>query len=120
MVEASDEPLPQPRPSASDFASITALRAFHTRVMGVREPESEIRATSCFDERGRSVGEVTPDSLKARPFFTHRLADYDSLHCRSPAIYAVGDSAADYFPYYGELDSRGRARLDQTIAGANI
>ena len=118
MVEASDEAFPQPRSSPSDFASVTALRAFHTRVMGVREPESEIRATSRFDERGRYVGEVTPDSLKARPFFTHRLADYDSLHCRSLAIYAVGDSAADYFPFYRELDAHGRERLDQTIAGA--
>lgn len=118
MVEASDEPLPQARTAPSDFESITALRAYHARVMGVREPESEIRATSRFDERGRYVGEVTPDSLKARPFFTHRLADYDSLRCRSLAIYAVGDSAADYFPFYRELDAHGRERLDQTIAGA--
>ena len=118
MVEASDEPFPQPRSSPADFASITAFQAYQARVMGVREPESEIRATSRFDERGRFAGEVTPDSLKARPLLTHRLADYDSLRCRSLAIYAVGDSAADYFPFYRELDAHGRARLDQTVKAA--
>jgi pimeloyl-ACP methyl ester carboxylesterase len=118
MVEASDEPEPQPRRSPDDFASIAALRAFHARVMGVREPESEIRATSRFDERGRYVGEVTPDSLKARVITGRRVANYDNLRCRSLAIYAVGDSTADYVPYYSELDARGRARMDQSVANA--
>lgn len=101
---------PEPRIQAADTASLTSMRAFHVRVMGVHEPESEIRATARFDETGRYQGEVTADSLKARVASGKRVARYDQVRCRALGIYAVADSLVDVVPYYAELDSAGRAQ----------
>ena len=86
------------------------MRAFHVRVLGVREPESEIRATARFDSADRYKGEVTDNALKARVVSGSRVARYDRVHCPALAIYAVPDSLADVLPYYAELDSAGRAQ----------
>jgi len=101
---------PGPEIRASDTVSLTSVRAIYDRVMGVHEPESEIRATARFDAAGRYHGEVTADSLKARIASGKRVARYDRVHCRALAIYAVPDSLADVIPYYAELDAAGRAQ----------
>jgi pimeloyl-ACP methyl ester carboxylesterase len=106
---------PGPRIHAADTASLAGVRAFHERVMGVREPESEIRATSRFDATGRYRGEVTADSLKARIVSGSRVARYDRAHCAALGIFAMADSLGDVIPYYSELDVAGRAKGDSLL-----
>ena len=101
---------PAPRILASDTVSFESIRAVYARVMGVDQPESEIRATTRYDATGRYLGEVTPGSLKARVTSGSRVARYDRAHCRALAIYAVPDSVADVVPYQSELDAAGRAQ----------
>jgi non-heme chloroperoxidase len=101
---------PDPQVRASDTVSLASVRALYDRVMGLHEPESEIRATVRFDAAGRYQGEVTADSLKARVASGKRVARYDLAHCRALAIYAVPDSVADVIPYYAEFDDAGRAQ----------
>jgi pimeloyl-ACP methyl ester carboxylesterase len=57
---------PAPRIRAADTASFASLRSLYARVMGVEEPESDIRATESFDAANRYRGAETPDSLNAR------------------------------------------------------
>jgi hypothetical protein len=80
--------------------------------MGVREPESEIRATSRFDSHDRYLGDVTADSLKARLASDSRVARYDRSHCRALGIFAGVDSVTDVVPYFAKLDSAGRAQSE--------
>jgi len=101
---------PDPTIRASDTVSFASVRAVYDRVMGVHEPESEIRATARFDAAGRYHGEVTADSLKARLASGKRVARYDRVRCRALVMYAVPDSLADVIPYYAELDAAGRAQ----------
>lgn len=101
---------PDPQIRASDTVSMTSIRGVYARVMGVQEPESEIRATARFDDADRYRGQVTPDSLKARFASGKRVARYDQVHCPALAIYAWPDSLADVIPYYAELDSTARAQ----------
>ena len=108
-------PAPDPQIRASDTASFAGWRAIYPRVMGVEEPESEIRATTRFDTAGRYLGQVTADSLKARVTSGKRVARYDQVHCRALAIYAVPDSVANVIPYYRELDAAGRAQAEALI-----
>jgi pimeloyl-ACP methyl ester carboxylesterase len=103
---------PEPQIRASDTVSFTSIRAVYARVMGVDQPESEIRATARFDSADRYHGQITADSLKARVASGKRVARYDQVHCRALAIYAVPDSIADVIPYYRELDAAGRAQGD--------
>jgi len=102
--------VPDPQVRAADTASLASVRALYDRVMGVHEPDSEIRATVRFDAMGRYQGDVTADSLKARVVNGKRVARYDRVHCRALAIYAVPDSVADVIPYYAELDAAGRTQ----------
>jgi len=108
-------PAPEPRISPSDTVDFNSVRAVYARIMGVREPDSEIRATARFDAADRYLGEVTADSLKARLASGSRVARYDQVHCRALAIYAVPDSLADVVPYYAELDAAGRAQGDSLL-----
>jgi non-heme chloroperoxidase len=108
-------PAPQPRISPADTVSFNSIRAVYARILGVREPDSEIRATVRFDSADRFLGEVTADSLKGRLASGNRVARYDQVHCRALAIYAVPDSLADVVPYYAELDSAGRAQGDSLL-----
>lgn len=103
---------PGPRIDATDTTSFTNVRALYARVMGVRIPDSDIRATARFDSADNYLGQVTADSLKARVASGRRVARYDQVHCPALAIYAVPDSLADVVPYYAELDSAGRALGD--------
>jgi pimeloyl-ACP methyl ester carboxylesterase len=108
---ASQQPsIPGPKICAADTASLASWRALYPRVMGIDEPESEIRATTRFDAKGRYVGRVTADSLAARITSSGRAARYDQVPCRALAVYAVPDSVADVVPYYMELDVAGRAQ----------
>lgn len=113
---------PAPRISAVDTASFASLRALYARVMGVEEPESDIRATERFDAADRYLGSVTPNRLKARVASGREVADYDRAHCRALAVYAVADSVADVIPYYRELDATGRAQAESllTFVQANV
>ena len=108
-------PAPDPRIRASDTASFASWRALYPRVMGVDEPESEIRATARFDSTGRYLGQVTANSLEARVTSGNRVARYDRVHCRALAIYAVPVSVADVIPYYKELDAPGRAQAEALL-----
>jgi pimeloyl-ACP methyl ester carboxylesterase len=103
-------PAPAPTIRAADTVSFASVRAVRARILGVREPDSEIRAGARFDSTDRFVGEVTVDSLEARVTSGSRVARYDRVHCPAVAIYAVPDSVADVVPYYAELDSAGRAQ----------
>jgi len=109
-VAQSQPATPLPKISAADFVSLSSVRAFHETVTGVREPESEIRATTRFDSHDRYLGDVTADSLKARVASGARVARYDRSHCPALGIFAGADSVADVVPYVEELDSAGRAK----------
>ena len=87
----------------------------YQRILGVREPESDIRATNRFDDRGRFRGEVTPFPLKGRLDSGRRTARYDHARCPALAVYAVPDSVEDVVPYYRELDATGRAEADSLL-----
>ena len=108
-------PGPEPRVSPADTIDFKSVRAVYERIQGVREPDSEIRATVRFDSADRYLGEVTPNSLKARLASGSRVARYDQVHCRALGIYAVPDSLADVVPYYAELDAAGRAQGDSLL-----
>lgn len=108
-------PAPEPRISPADTVDFNSIRAVYARIQGVREPDSEIRATVRFDSADRFLGEVTADSLKARLASGDRVARYDQVHCRALAIYAVPDSLADVVPYYAELDAAGRTQGDSLL-----
>lgn len=111
-LAAKQPPAPAPRISAADTATFSSLRALYARVIGVEEPESDIRATEKFDAADRYQGSVTPNSLKARVASGKQVAHYDRVHCRALAVYAVPDSIADVLPYYHELDPAGRAQAE--------
>jgi len=106
---------PAPRISAADTASFESIRALYARVMGVEEPESDIRATERFDLADRYLGSVTPNRLKARVASGKQMAHYDRVYCRALAVYAVPDSIADVLPYYKELGGAGRAQADSLL-----
>jgi pimeloyl-ACP methyl ester carboxylesterase len=106
---------PGPRISPADTADFNSVRAVYARIQGVREPDSDIRATVRFDAADRYVGAVTADSLKGRIASGTRVARYDQVHCPALAIYAVPDSLADVVPYYAELDAAGRAQGDSLL-----
>lgn len=102
--------VPDPQVRAADTVSLASVRGLYDRVMGVHEPDSEIRATVRFDAADRYQGDVTSDSLKAKVVSGKRVAQYDRVHCPALAIYAVPDSVADVIPYYAEFDAAGRAQ----------
>lgn len=113
---ASKQPAaPAPRIRASDTASFTSVRALYARVMGVEEPESDIRATERFDAADRYRGSVIPNALKARLASGKQVARYDRAHCRALALYAVPDSLVDVVPYYKELDAAGRVQAESLL-----
>jgi len=114
-LAAKQPAAPGPRITARDMASFTSLRALYAHVMGVEEPESDIRATERFDAADRYLGPVTPNLLKARLASGKQVARYDRVQCRALAVYAVADSAEDVVPYYKELDSAGRAEADSLL-----
>jgi pimeloyl-ACP methyl ester carboxylesterase len=114
---ASKQPsAPAPRIGAADTASYASIRALYARVMGVQEPESDIRATERFDAADRYQGSVTSNVLKARVASGKRVARYDRVHCRALAVYAMADSVADVVPYYRELDADGRVQAESLLA----
>lgn len=106
---------PAPRIGVTDTASFASVRALYARVMGVLEPESDIRATERFDSADRYRGSVTPNSLTVRVASGKLVAHYDRMSCRALAIYAVPDSVADVVPYYRELDVIGRIQADSLL-----
>jgi len=113
---ASKQPsTPGPRISAADTATFATVRALYARVLGVEEPESDIRATERFDAADRYQGSVTPESLKARIASVKQVARYGRAHCRALAVYALPDSVVDVVPYYKELDATGRTQADSLL-----
>ena len=113
---ASKQPTaPAPRIRASDTVSFTSVRALYARVMGVEEPESDIRATERFDAADHYRGSVTPNALKARLASGKQVARYDRARCRALALYAVPDSLVDVVPYYKELDAAGRVQAESLL-----
>ncbi|MEO8621647.1 MAG: alpha/beta hydrolase [bacterium] len=108
---AKEQPTaPSPHVNAADTVSFSSVRALYARVLGVQEPDAEIRATERFDAADRYLGAVTANSLKARVTSGSQMARYDRAHCRALALYAVPDSIADVLPYYGEFDASGRTQ----------
>jgi non-heme chloroperoxidase len=106
---------PGPRIRAADTASFASVRALYARVLGVEEPESDIRATERFDAADRYRGSVTPNALKSRVGSGKQVARYDRVRCPALAVYAVPDSVADVVPYYRELDVAGRAQAESVL-----
>jgi pimeloyl-ACP methyl ester carboxylesterase len=106
---------PGPRIRAADTASFASVRALYARVLGVEEPESDIRATERFDAADRYRGSVTPNSLKARVGSGKQVARYDRVRCPALAVYAVPDSVADVVPYYREFGVAGRAQAESVL-----
>jgi pimeloyl-ACP methyl ester carboxylesterase len=115
-VLASKQPsAPAPSIRASDTVSFTSIRALYARVMGVEQPEADIRATVRFDTADRYQGPVTPNALKARLGSGKQVARYDQARCRALALYAVPDSLVDVVPYYKELDAAARAQAESLL-----
>lgn len=113
---ASKQPAaPEPTIRAADTATFATVRALYARVLGVEEPESDIRATEKFDGADRYQGSVTPNSLKARVTSGKQVARYDRVHCRALALYAVPDSVVDVVPYYREFDAAGRVQAESVL-----
>lgn len=113
---ASRQPAtPGPRISEADTASFASLRAVYGRVLGVDDPESDIRAVERFDAADRYKGSVTPNALKARVAGMTQTARYDRVHCPALALYAMADSVVDVVPYVHELDSAGRVQADSLL-----
>jgi len=108
-------PTPSPRISAADTASFASIRGLYARLTGARIPESEIRATTRFDEHDRFLGVTSSMERQARLASGPRKALYDHVRCPALAIYAVPDSAADVVPYVGELDADGRAQAEALL-----
>ncbi len=102
----------RPPMTPSDSASRTAVEAYYARNAVRGLPEAEVRAVTRFDSTGRYAGRIGYDSLGAQR--VGRLLRglpppaYHRLRCPSLAIYAVPDSAAAYFAWYGALDSAGK------------
>lgn len=96
----------------ADSASFAAVEAYYARNAVRGLPEAEVRAMMRFDSTGRYAGRIGYDSPGAQRI--GRLLGhlpppaYRRLKCPSLAIYAVPDSAAAYFPWYGTLDSAGK------------
>ena len=103
---------PPPSMSDDDATSANAFSAYTTRVMGVTQPESEIRAVARFDKNGKYLDDVTGEREKARVKQAVRPPQYEQLRCRSLAIYAVPEAPTDVVPYYAELDAAGRKQAD--------
>ncbi len=103
----------RPAMTEADSASLTAVEAYYER-MAVRFPDAEVRAFARFDSNGRFAGTVGFGDSVAEHRIGHLLSHlpppaYRGLTCPSLAIFAVADSAATYFPWYGALDSAGKA-----------
>ena len=102
----------RPGLTSADSASLTAIGSYYARNAVRGLPEAEVRAITRLDSAGRYAGRFGYDSIGAG--YTRRLLDslpvpaYQRLRCPSLAIYAVSDSAAAYFPWYGALDAAGR------------
>jgi len=103
---------PPPRMRADDKTSPKAVLAYMARVLGVTQPESEIRAVGRFDTRGKYLDDVTGEREKSRVKQAVRPPQYERVHCRSLAIYAVPESPTDVVPYYAELDAAGQEQAD--------
>jgi len=103
-------PTPSPRIRDSDTASFASIRGLYDRLLGAHLPESEIRATTRFDEHDRFLGVTSSMEHQARLASGPRKAIYDQVRCPALAIYAVPDSAADVVPYVDELDPDERAQ----------
>src|SRR4051812_33995126 len=114
-LASKQPPAPAPRIRASDTASFTSVRALYARVLGVEEPESDIRATERFDAADRYQGSVTSNALKARLASGKQVARYDRAHCRALALYAVPDSLVDVVPYHKEMDAAGRVQAESLL-----
>ena len=106
---------PGPALQSADTATLRSIRALYARVLGVEEPESDLRATLRFDALDRYRGPVTADSLKARVAGGGEVARYAAVRCPALAVYAVPDSIADVVPYYRELDAAGRATAESLL-----
>ena len=118
---ASKQPsAPNPRISAADTASFASVRDLYARVLGVKEPESDIRATERFDAGDLYRGSVTPNALKARIANITQVARYDRVHCRALALYAIADSVVDVVPYYKDLDAAGRIQAESLLTFAKV
>ena len=118
---ASRQPAaPSPRISAADTVSFSSVRDLYARVLGVNEPESDIRATERFDAAGRYRGSVTANRLKARIANIKQVGQYDRVRCPALALYAIPDSAIDVIPYYGELDALGRVQAESVLAFTKV
>ena len=111
-LAAKQPSAPSPPIDPADTTSFVRLRALYARVMGVDEPESEIRATERFDAADRYLGPVTPNYLKARIASGKRTAHYDAAHCRALAVYADAESVGDVVPYYKTLNAAGRVQAE--------
>jgi non-heme chloroperoxidase len=115
-IAARQPSVPGPEIRPEDTTSFIGMRALYARVLGVEEPESDIRATERFDSAGHYRGSVTSNALKARVTSGKQVARYDRAHCPALAIYAVPDSVVDVVPYYKELDVAGRAHAESLLA----
>jgi pimeloyl-ACP methyl ester carboxylesterase len=98
--------------TSADSASLATVEAYYSRNAVRGLPEAEVRVITRFDSTGRYAGKIGYDSLGAQRI--GRLLGhlpppaYRRLKCPSLAIYAVPDSVAAYFPWYGTLDSAGK------------
>ena len=104
-----------PRVRSSDTRTFASIKALHVRALGVREPDSELRATAHFDANDRYHGEVAADSVKARVFAAAQAPHYDRVKCNSLAIYAMPDSVGDVLPYHAELEASVRPKSDSLL-----
>lgn len=104
----------RPPMTRADSASIATLEAYYERTDRVRMVEGDARAIFRFDSAGRFVFEDSLTRRKIGRLFGHLSPPaYQRLKCPSLAIYAVPDSPSTMVPWYGLLDSAGRAEADR-------
>jgi pimeloyl-ACP methyl ester carboxylesterase len=105
-----------PPPSARDSSSPATFQAYVANTFGMLIPESQIRATEVFDSTGKLLRNVTPDSVDAEILRGTGHPDYRAVRAPALAFYAVPQSPAAFFPYWGMMDDSTRAAAGAWLA----
>ena len=90
-------------PSAEDGRSPRAMGDFVARTE-IRMPESEIRASRVFDEKGRFLRSQTPDWIAGAVAKMVEHPNYSAIQNRQLAIYAIFDTPAQFSPRFATAD----------------
>lgn len=101
---------PQQPPSRADSASPKAFQHYLLTTFGMLIPESQIRATEVFDEKGHLRSDVTPGTVDSQMLAGAGHPDYSKVRAPALALDAVVDSAPQLFPRWSKFDDSTKAQ----------